>query len=281
MNPDFKNPGHSTNKNYPYRDIPSKILFPYRPEIGQQDGKVFIAPGSFKDSLPADPWDADNKWNQFLLDRLYQFSEYLKIAEGQIEDLLEERPFMPEHFGFELAHSHQDITEAPVRIYVSKFKDSVAIWRKPADINNPEWNYALWMLTTKNEDGTMKEQELHLPCHRIAYAAFFALGIQIEGEKKKEDAEESMSLADMSDMLDNIPEGYKAFDVIYKEDATIQYPQGRKIDLTVVAEDKANAISRAKFILETNEAFNIKDSILFENIFVTERVENPQEDAGA
>lgn len=100
----------------------------------------------------------------------------LEIAEQQIEDMLFEKPFIPDLFGFEAIVKPQDTTDVPITIYQSKFDENIIIFRKSRS------DYG-WTIQQKQPEGTMppiKDIDVTLPCERIAYALFYALGIKVE-----------------------------------------------------------------------------------------------------
>lgn len=102
--------------------------------------------------------------------------EALQIAEEQIEDMQKENPFTPEDFGFEAIVKPQDTTDVPITIYQSRFDENVIIFRKSKS------DYG-WTIQQKQPEGTMppiKDIDVTLPCERIAYALFYALGIKVE-----------------------------------------------------------------------------------------------------
>ena len=197
------NPGHAINKGYPYNNIPSIEMFLNRPKIGvSPDNKPFIDwdPETFKDAPSQSEWgekETNSPFISFLLNRLVDYSESLKIAEDQIRALQEEAPFLPEHFGFELVHKHEEVSDPPVRIYVSKYNTAISLYRKPGNVNDIEWNPSLWILVRKTEDCKFKEDEVHIHCHRIGYAMFCALQIQVEEETLVEVTEPKNELPEL------------------------------------------------------------------------------------
>lgn len=183
---DFKNwkPAYAIHKGYPFDCIQSKKLFAYRPEILlSEDNKpgIGVDLSVYPQTEKLGQWDADNKWNNFLLDRLVDFKSALEIAEDQIEALFEEKHFEPTEFGFELVVKPETVADNPTRMYISRLDSSYSLFRKPGNIEDPNWDTSIWTLMKKTEDGRFTEMELRFPCHRIAYATFFALGVQVEG----------------------------------------------------------------------------------------------------
>lgn len=146
------NPGHTVGGGYPFE---------------KNEAKDFMSV-IYKDDEPIEI-------------QLEGYKEAFDMAIGQIDDMLKEDPFMPQSFGFELAHKNKDITEPPVSIYVSRFNDKYTLFRKPGlSPYDPKFNPSLWTLMEKKEDGTFKEVELNLVNHRIAYATLYALGIPVK-----------------------------------------------------------------------------------------------------
>jgi hypothetical protein len=193
------NPGHRVTKGYPFEKVESKDLFPSRVKTAyHEDSKkisIDINPEIFPD-LP-EVGEQRTGFEDFLMFRLHEAMNALEIAEGQIQDMLDEDPFIPEYLGFEIVHENEQPTEAPIKIYNSKYSEGVSIFRKPSDVHDPNWDPAIWTMLQKNPNGeaqAFKETTLHLPCQRIAYAAFYALGIKMREEsftEKIEEAEET------------------------------------------------------------------------------------------
>lgn len=146
MNNENLNIGYSTNKDYPFNGIESRKM--------ENTEKLSVI--------------------DYLLIKI-------KVAESQLEEVFHEMPFNPETFGFELIHQNKDIHEKPVRMYISKYNNSITLYQKPSDPLSDSFNPYQWALVEKLGDSEFKEEiNLNLPCHRIAYAAFYALGIKIE-----------------------------------------------------------------------------------------------------
>lgn len=275
------NPGHGTNKGYPYNNIPSREMYRNRIKVWvNEDNKPQVSweQETFKDAPDPNEWsenEANNKFVAFLLARLVDAHAVLDIAEDQIEALLEEKPFLAEHFGFELVHKHEDISDPPARIYLSKYNPAVSIYRKPGDVFDINWNPNLWIMMRKNEDGTFRQDELHIPCHRIAYALFYGLQVKIEKDKNDEvvtDAEEIIqeNHVSIAEVHAAVPNGFLVFNATYNEKPTVKYPAGRSITIDkVVSENKIDAMTRAKFLFETNPEFDVKD-IVFEDLVLEE-----------
>lgn len=95
----------------------------------------------------------------------------LRIAETQIADMLIERPFIPEDFGFDAIVKPESVQDVPVTIYMSKYDNSVVMYREGEG----------WVIQ-KKRDGTniIIELQVKFECQRIAYAFFWAMSIQVE-----------------------------------------------------------------------------------------------------
>lgn len=162
-------PDHSISKGYPYDVVKSAEVYP--------------SANRFTDEITLDTDDdtfvqiGENKFhNRKLVETVKSLMDCtcaLAVAETQISDILEETPFVPEDFGFEAIHKPETIKDAPVRIWASKHEDKYSIYRK----NGTQYE---WVILKKRDDGTFDEIPCSLPCHRIAYALFSGLMIQVE-----------------------------------------------------------------------------------------------------
>lgn len=258
MKTDNWNPGYSTNKDYPFNGIESRKLNMVDDTITELD---------------------------FLKIRL-------ETAENQIEEIFHEMPFTPETFGFELIHQNKDIHEKPVRMYISKYNDAITLYQKPSDPLSDTFNPYQWVLLEKITDGQFKEEiNLVLPCHRIAYAAFYALGVKIEepvddkmntyAEVVYEPVESEFNMEEDAEAMRNREEKAvvepKTMDDYHKEnqlfdEATHEVKFYRaEGDITgllpIKAKSDKDALTQAKFIIETDESLNIKD-VLFEELTI-------------
>lgn len=185
------NPGHSVNKGYPYDGIESKKLWPTRNRVslGIDDNQsMFIAVE--KELFPEAPELPAilSPVETFLLHRMYDFKKALDVAEDQLEEVFEERPFIPERLGFEVIHNNKSPFEGPpMRIYLSKYSDHISIYRKPSEnpLDLDPSELAKWMVVIKKPDNTFHEIEADLPCERIAYAFFFAIGMKMPSTGKE------------------------------------------------------------------------------------------------
>lgn len=257
-------PGHSLVKSLPFIAIASIELFKNRPKIWLgEHGNVFV---DIDEKIWGKVEQDDAGLKEFAMHRLYDFDQALQMAEGQIIEILKEEPFIPEDFGFELIYKPETIHDSPVRVYESKFCPGLTLHR---DVAPPEGDhdYSVWTLMKKNEDGTFSNQKLKLPCHRIAYAVFFAMGVQIEpaeGEAAVAPTTvESMAPADSTPICaygdisayqaSSEKKKYdelKSFNVIFT-------PVGGESVLIegVKAPDYKEAISAAKFLVETDPTY--------------------------
>jgi hypothetical protein len=239
---------HSITKGYPHEGVISRERFKIRPNIildrkDKNKIKLWMNKGEYPEYKPA-TWLQKlfaGKLIDFLEFRLFDYAEALMVAENQIDHLQEEQPFIPEDFGFIKAVGPKEIFDDPTKIYTSKYDENVSLFRN--DDEECEWH----ML--KRIDGAFNDTKLLLPNHRIAYAAFTALGVKIEGIKPQQKEE------DMKD------QELKQFNV--------QCEQGGVIHkITLKAFDHEDARSRAKFIFETGD-FDIKEAVEFENLTIT------------
>jgi hypothetical protein len=171
-------PDYSITKGYPYDGVMSRTRFRNRPAVVlNKDNKVVI--DCDKSSFP--DFKRPNfiqrlfagKVIDFLLFRLFDYAEALIVSDSQVEHLLSDDPFIPEEFGFLKAVGPKEISDNPVKVYVSRYDDSVSLFRD-------QEKASVWHLLIRNEDLSFKEYSLIIPNHRIAYAVFFSLGIKVE-----------------------------------------------------------------------------------------------------
>lgn len=81
---------------YPYGDPKSQEVFPNRLEINLVDGKVSVHVNTETYILTE-----EDDFKDFILDRLFDYSNALSIAEQQVRDLQVDYPFIPQDLGFE------------------------------------------------------------------------------------------------------------------------------------------------------------------------------------
>ncbi len=276
MSADWK-PGYSTTKTrYPYDRVESMAIFGNRVSFEQSpDGKigVFIDAEKYPNfkNIHIDSEGAiENKqlMIDFLMDRAFDFQEALKVAENQILELLDEDPFVPEQFGFELVHKPETIHDSPIRIYQSKYDDNYTLHRPVGDVFDDNWDPSIWILQHKNEDNTIFTEELCIPCHRIAFAYFYAKRIKVMDEKPKDFIEEAVieeiivqgpgndapvveeAPVYPIDETTDPPKGMNNYTVIY----TRELSEAQQLRLeNIIAEDDKDAQTHAKFLIETGD----------------------------
>lgn len=181
MNKEKWNPDHSTSKGYPFDAISTREKFPNRITVVQDEKNcktgILYNPEHY-------PGYKGITWLQrlfagstidFLLHRLFDSGKALNEAEQQIADILVEHPFIPEDFQFKIVAGPKTIKESPTKIYQSTLDPSFSIFR--GDGYN-------WKLLEKLGAAEFRETNLYLPCHRIAYAAFVALSVEVDAEIK-------------------------------------------------------------------------------------------------
>lgn len=166
-------PDHSTCKEYPWDGAKTLTSYPNDKRFTAFE-KVVVDPE--KDNYVSIGGEKFmHKKIKELACRLIDAEHALVVAETQIQDMCDESPFVPEEFGFEAIYKNEDLTEAPIKIYASKYDSSYSLHRVVGT------DYG-WKLLKKGADETFSETDLNFPCHRIAYAAFVALDIQVETE---------------------------------------------------------------------------------------------------
>lgn len=168
-------PDHATSKGYPFDEVKSVISYPpderFTATVEYNAGEetyVKIGEEQFK-----------HKMIKSLTQQLVKCDRALAMAEQQIGDMLTEDPFLPEEFGFEQLVAPQTIQDVPVRVWASKMTENYSLYRIPGS------QYG-WMLQRKEEDGSFVGIPMNMPCHRIAYAVFVALGVKVEEPAKEE-----------------------------------------------------------------------------------------------
>lgn len=163
-------PPHQISKGYPWNGVMSKsfsevkAIFKFDKIEGEEAYGFFVNGARM---------DAGN--HQGICESGYILQEALEIAEEQITDMLSEKPFVPENFGFDAIVKPKSTTDFPVTIYQSKFDENVVIFR------NSKHDYG-WTVQQKQPEGAtppIKESEFIFPCERIAVAVFYAMGVQV------------------------------------------------------------------------------------------------------
>lgn len=256
---------HSITKGYPYEKIISQERFKNRLKIildrtgvrkKEDVTNIWADPILYPDYKPA-TWlqrKIAGKVIDFLEFRLFDYAEALLVAENQIEHLLEERPFIAEDFGFVKTVGPKDIHDNPTKIYTSKWNDNISIFEN--DDEEHEWH----MLT--RAEG-FHDTKLILPNHRIAYAAFLALGIKVEAEER----EVELEWVNVKDLKYFRAEYYDGVVVDMASDEKAW--KGYKSWANLKAYDEIDAREKAKYIFETGDIFGLKD-VDPEKITITE-----------
>lgn len=312
------NPGHRVGGGYPFLHNEAKALWPQRPiiKVDNDSRQAFFDANEieYKPSLRAKdiailfsrwvneygdthedislPIEAkydifrkeisEGDFEDFMMFRAAEFAEALETAEGQVDDMLKEDPFSPELLGFEVAAQNKDVTEAPMRMYLSTLDDRFAIHRAPGDVMSNDWNPHEWILIKKLADGSLQSIDLTIPCMRIGYAALAAMGVKMRPEKVKipegfRKMDDYNTYADKDDFTYNFVNGEMIPIPTFKAD---ENPPAFKMDapdagcirvwfnrtegeikawLDVSATDNQEALSKAKFLLETNSENPIAD----------------------
>jgi hypothetical protein len=233
--------------------IQSAFLFKNRPGVKMlEDGKVELDINPEHYAVP----ETELQETEFVFHRLYDFSEALKIAEEQIQTLLEEMPFIPEEFGFEVIHRPETISDSPVRVYASKYDPRFTLFREVMDVNSMEtFRPENWVLM-KNENDEFQEIKVKLPCHRIAYAVFYSLGVKVELEQHEADKAPVAELPPVKET--------NLFDVTFTRDTAYAFIE------KISAVDESDARTKALFLFQTDDFYtNVPKDIQFEELTVT------------
>lgn len=252
------NTDHSITKGYPYDIIISKDRFKHRldPILDHANkGRILlnIDPQVYLDFKGVNWYHRlfAGSIIDFLFFRVFDYAEALHVAEAQIEHLLQEEPFLPEDFGFVKIVGPKEIHDNPVKIYTSRYNDNTSIFR------NLEQDCE-WILIEKGDDNAFKQTKLQLPNHRIAYAAFVALSVQVE---EKEEINNNQKINNMSKN--------KQFKAVYFN-ANADSNRSKSAEIIVSAEDKSDAMAKAKFIFETDYSLALPSICEFHHITITE-----------
>lgn len=245
------NPGHGPVGGYPHEAVMSEVVFGNRPTLFlNEENKVVI-------DLP-ERQQIENS-NEILLEyvmsRCLDFQNALNVAEDQIRDILRENPFSPEKMGFKLEVSPSQVTDVPIRLYVHSENKNYSLFRTPNA--NP---ITMYTLLKKKEDNTFMEMQLNLPCERIAYAALFAIGVPVTKAKTigqtdiEERAEESIRSGLPSLLQESEPVVFAPNTKPYQLTShLVQFKRhGETKSVPVNANDNKDAMSKAKFLLETD-----------------------------
>lgn len=238
---------HSITKGYPWDTIISKERFGVRPNIiidlkDARKTKFWVNKNEYPEYRAAS-WlqrKIAGRLIDFLEFRIFDYTEALHVAETQIAHMQEEQPFLAEDFGFVKTVGPTEISDNPLKIYTSKYDDRLSIFRN--DDEEHEWH-----LLRRVADGSFGDTTLQLPNHRIAYAAFLALGVKVEDDESQE-----------KEIMRDKQEKLIDFVATYAENT-----------ICLKAFDEDDARSRAKFIFETGD-FGIADCD-FEKILITNK----------
>lgn len=167
-----KMPDHSTCKGYPWTGVKTEDSYPFENRFTKFQ-KVMLD--------PAQPTYVNIGGEKFMHKKIKELAchlidaeDALMKAEDQIKFMQEDSPFVPEEFGFECVARPESITEAPIKIYCSKYNQNYSIYK----VFGKRYD---WKLLIKKDDVTFDELTLYFPCHRIAYAFFVAMGVKVEG----------------------------------------------------------------------------------------------------
>lgn len=229
-------PGHLPYKGYPFVNQPvSRRLFPNRLEIRLDMVAKEVFLGIDPTVFPNNPvWpEKRTEVESFLMDRLLDYSEALKAAEGQIDDMMRELPFVPEEFGFEVI-SAQDFKSMPTTVFENRYMRGTCIFRRTYDSMDESLPLNMWTIVKveRDKDGVIKTNtsiDVNLPCRRIAYAVLFSMGIP---------------MVDPNAPVEKEPEG--VFDVMFERKTT---DTSEKPDLLLIegvtADTEEEAIEKA------------------------------------
>lgn len=253
METDNWNPGHTIDGGFPHEAPASLLFYKNRPKFFlNQEGKVEVS----CDAAIFKPWETDQDRIEFLFNRNFQAHEALDVAENQIRDMLREYPFVPESFGFEVAHKNEQVIDVPVRIYVSKFDPAWSLYRKPKDRSV---SLSRWILIKKLEHGKFHEIEVDLPCARVAYALLWGLCIKMKADE-----------ADREQTPPPPPRKREGTHTVWfrRDDSMASIHIDEEIDVS--AETDQAAMVKAKFMLETEKGPYYSD-IKFEELSIVPR----------
>jgi hypothetical protein len=93
-----------------------------------------------------------------------------------------------------------------------------------------------------------------IPCDRIAYALFYAMRIKVSEEEVKE------VLTPLQPIIDHYRPAENKFKVKFFRDERDELKGIKDITIDIEADNESDALTRAKFVLETDEYYgDIKD----------------------
>lgn len=153
---------------------------PFPPPFDLRKGYPFNGVNSrefLKDRIDFDVDHDGTILTEISKESVFKLNQALEISEFQLADIFEERPFIPESFGFETLKV-DDILKPS--IYNNRFNDKIFLYRLPGS--------HLWVLRIYPEvENAFQEKptEIHLdlPCARIVFAVFYAMNIQMQDEE--------------------------------------------------------------------------------------------------
>lgn len=192
-------PAHSTSTGYPWDGVRSEAMYKNR---FTDHNKVLINETISDHYVVIDGniYDSKDYPVKELACNLLDAEAALVCAEEQIRDMLAEAPFVPEEFGFvNVVPAEGDVTVIAIRVYVSALCPEYSLHR----IAGTDYG---WKLLKKRSDSTFDEVEVYLPCHRIAYALFVALGVDVErGEEYKFSLPQGEGIFAKMKVLEEVP----------------------------------------------------------------------------
>lgn len=235
-------PGHTPKNLYPYNGIISqKFMNQHRNNFSFLDPEVSNEAKIMYDvsAYGTDPTTA-------LTQIAYQLKEALAYAEGQVHDILTEKPFLPEQMGFEVLLKPESVTDTPVRMYLNKYDNTFSLFRTPG-----AETVTSWTLLKKNADQTFHQTILNLPCARIAYAALFAMGVTMISDEELLELEKADKVSE-AQMKEKVGKN-KLFNVKFNREELVMM-----VDY-ISAENESDALTKAKFHIETESKIeNVK-----------------------
>lgn len=167
MNKSTPIPPHTIENEYPFHGVQTQLEWFDRPTvkvIGDENDpknhRVVISDGGTP------------------LMYIRSLEKALHLAEAQIADMLLDQPVNLDVLGFTLEHKNDGIEDYPVKIYLSKC-GKFSVGRVPQDPHSQEYNPCEYIMQRKNEDGSLTDIKLFLPCQRVAFHTFYGLGVEM------------------------------------------------------------------------------------------------------
>lgn len=186
MNTTDSLPKHNLGDDYPFMEPVSLQIYPANERLGQilhiDKGIINMNREAMEIKFGLKPNSGDNEFDRAyylgITDRLLKAEQALQEAEHQVRDTMKDLPFIPEAFCFEVVQAPQSIEEDPITIYKSKLTSGILLSRVIGKSNN-------WIVM---RDGV--KIEFHIPCERVAFHVFYALGIPVKEEIPAEEPTE-------------------------------------------------------------------------------------------